>query len=116
MDTTDTTSPDPRELAVSVTSAADRPTRNQQIAQLVRLVPDQGTVKVRFPVQIYDEKSKQYTTLREAQWTLGIPKELIDSRTVPQLLEVFDLVMKRMGSHGADYIHELITRHEMGQL
>jgi hypothetical protein len=101
-------------MPISVTSAADRLTREEQITQLSRLVAADGAVKVRFPVQVYDEDRQQYTTLREAQWTLSINKADLTPRTIPQILEAFDLVMRRIGSHGADYVRECIAAQELG--
>jgi hypothetical protein len=77
--------------------------------KLAGLVPQEGAVRMRFPVQIYDEDRQQYTTLRETMWTLAIAKADLTPTTLQEILDTVDLVMRTLGTRGPEYIHEMLA-------
>ena len=92
---------------ISVTSADDKPTREDQILALAALVAVDGVVRLRVPVQMYDEESRQYTTLRDVQWAIGIPKAQMTIEGVEDMLKALGVCIKAIGERGPQ---EVITR------
>ena len=66
-----------------------------------------GVVRLRFPVQMYDEDSRQYTTLRDAQWAISIPKAQLTPEMIEDMLKALGVAIKAIGERGPQ---EVITR------
>jgi hypothetical protein len=89
---------------IQVVSAGDRPSRQEQIAQLCGLVEDDGVIKLRILPQLYDASNFQYAGLRDAQWTLTIPKATLQPDTVEAILAALGACLRAMGDMGPDQV------------
>lgn len=85
---------------IQVVSADERPTREEQIALLCSLVDASGAIRLRVLPQLYDEQKQQYSGLRDAQWTLTIPKATLTPDTVEEILGAIGWCLKRIGERG----------------
>lgn len=93
---------------ISVVSADDRPTRDEQIQQICGHVDVNGNVKVRFLAQLYDESKQQYAGLRDAQWTVTIPKGALRPDTVENILLALGSCLNAVGRLGAEETKALL--------
>lgn len=93
---------------ISVVSADDRPTREEQIQQICGHVDVHGNVKVRFLAQLYDESKQQYAGLRDAQWTVTIPKGTLRPDTVENILLALGACLNAVGRLGAEETRTLL--------
>lgn len=89
---------------IQVTSADDRPTREEQIAQLCGQVKTGEAVKLRLLAQLYDDSKQQYAGLRDAQWTLAIPQASPQPETVEGILEALGACLKAISDMGVDQV------------
>jgi len=94
---------------IQVTSPEDRPTREEQIQTLSALVADDGVLKLRFPIQMYDEEGKQYPTLREAQWTINIPKASLTPTLIEEIVQAVGVCIKVIGERGPQEATSRVT-------
>lgn len=97
---------------ISVVSADDRPTREEQIQQLCGHVDVHGNVKVRFLAQLYDESKQQYAGLRDAQWTVTIPKAALTPDMVEGILTAMTWTLRRIGEQGSDAVVRVLESFE----
>lgn len=93
---------------IQVVSADERPTREEQIAQLCGQVDVTGAIKLRVLPQLYDEGKQQYSGLRDAQWTLTIPKATLTPDTVENILVCLGTCLKAIGEHGAEGVRAVL--------
>lgn len=89
---------------IQVVSADDRPTREEQIQQLCALVDVNGVIKLRVLPQLYDEQKQQYSGLRDAQWTLSIPKATLTPDTVEDLITALGTCLRAIGEMGPEQV------------
>lgn len=94
---------------IQVTSPEDRPTREEQIAQLCALVDATGVIKLRVLPQLYDEAKQQYAGLRDAQWMLTIPKATLRADTVESVLAALGACLKAIGDHGPTVVETMVS-------
>ena len=87
---------------IQVTSPDDRPSREEQIAQLCGQVEYSSNVKLRVLPQLYDEDKQQYAGLRDAQWTLSIPKATLRPDSVENILRALGAALKAIGELGSE--------------
>lgn len=100
---------------IQVISADDRPTREEQIQQLCGLVDETGTIKLRVLPQLYDEQKQQYSGLRDAQWTLSIPKASCHDDTVESILVALGACLRAIGQHGAAGVMAIVGSMDQPQ-
>ncbi len=96
---------------ISVTTSTDRPTRREQIDQVLgRARAKNESIRVRIPFQLYEYDEKRgYINIRDTAWNLTLPILNATPDTVEELIGVIEKFVRTLGDIG---IHSTTERLE----
>lgn len=100
------------EPRMQLTSSATRPTRAEQITEILRTATQQGDVlRVRIPFSLYDHVpgNRKYVDLRDATWTIAMPLATTTVASVEAVIQAIGVSLAAITQHGPEAVIGLLS-------